>query len=451
MSRGSTLNNYNYLTSNSAAMQHTDSNRFILSVRQQPVQARSSTNNEKDRRPVDPPPIVQIELDNTNTQESQHFLQNPYLFMCVSLADPDTLEEIVSISQNILSGQTTSSMYKLKDVNNQDGGFFVFGDLSVKSEGKFRLKFSVFSIDEMGVTNLKSTYSDIFQVYSTKNFPGMLESTFLSRSFSDQGARIRIRKEHRVQMVSSRKRKLSSADKTLEQNYQNKLDYSMNYQDTHSVMTSHPYPKHVPYLQSHNTRNIYQTNGNEKRRQSVKDIPKRESLGFASPYLPSQQLRSSIPFSPPHQYYDPYLIRAFSANLEHYNSHRLPQNTFMLSPPPQYSFVQKSEQYRRSSFDERTAGMPSRRNASSDNEHFLSINHRRMSLQPSLLSPFASHPVGKGPIHLPPLRSVIRTTTLDSPPPNPTQEGLGEVDAAVAMMQLASLKRSKGRKTAGFF
>jgi hypothetical protein len=39
--------------------------------------------------------------------------------MCVSLADPDTLEEIVSISQNILSGQTTSSMYKLKDVNNQ--------------------------------------------------------------------------------------------------------------------------------------------------------------------------------------------------------------------------------------------------------------------------------------------------------------------------------------------
>ncbi|EIE84876.1 hypothetical protein RO3G_09586 [Rhizopus delemar RA 99-880] len=120
--------------------------------------------------------------------------------MCVSLADPDTLEEIVSISQNILSGQTTSSMYKLKDVNNQDGGFFVFGDLSVKSEGKFRLKFSVFSIDEMGVTNLKSTYSDIFQVYSTKNFPGMLESTFLSRSFSDQGARIRIRKEHRVQM-----------------------------------------------------------------------------------------------------------------------------------------------------------------------------------------------------------------------------------------------------------
>lgn len=30
----------------------------------------------------------------------------------------------------------------------------------------------------------------------------MLESTFLSRSFSDQGVRLRIRKEHRVQMYA---------------------------------------------------------------------------------------------------------------------------------------------------------------------------------------------------------------------------------------------------------
>lgn len=76
----------------------------------------------------------------------------------------------------------------------------MFGDLSVKLEGKFRLKFSMFEINDLGATNLKTVYSDPFQVYPSKSFPGMLESTFLSRSFSDQGARIRIRKEHRVQM-----------------------------------------------------------------------------------------------------------------------------------------------------------------------------------------------------------------------------------------------------------
>ena len=39
-------------------------------------------------------------------------------------------------------------------------------------------------------------------VFSTKSFPGMNESTFLSRSFGDQGVRLRIRKEARAQLFS---------------------------------------------------------------------------------------------------------------------------------------------------------------------------------------------------------------------------------------------------------
>ncbi|KAI9280669.1 velvet factor [Sporodiniella umbellata] len=120
--------------------------------------------------------------------------------MCKNYIDSVNFDQVKSGPINTLSGQTTSSMYKLKDINNQDGGFFVFGDLSVKLEGEFRLKFCMFEINSLGASNLKCIYSDAFQVYSSKNFPGMLESTFLSRSFSDQGARIRIRKEHRVQM-----------------------------------------------------------------------------------------------------------------------------------------------------------------------------------------------------------------------------------------------------------
>lgn len=38
----------------------------------------------------------------------------------------------------------------------------------------------------------------ISAVSPPKNFPGMLESTFLSRSFADQGVKLRIRKEPRT-------------------------------------------------------------------------------------------------------------------------------------------------------------------------------------------------------------------------------------------------------------
>ena len=66
-----------------------------------------------------------------------------------------------------LAGTLVSSLHRLKDIDNSglsslvpplsfpfpnseqilpDGGFFVFGDLSVKIEGHFRLRFSLFEM-----------------------------------------------------------------------------------------------------------------------------------------------------------------------------------------------------------------------------------------------------------------------------------------------------------------
>ena len=59
--------------------------------------------------------------------------------------DPETL---LLPSQDYLSGSTVSSLYRLRDIDNSDGGFFVFGDLAVKKEGKYRLHFSLFEIVE---------------------------------------------------------------------------------------------------------------------------------------------------------------------------------------------------------------------------------------------------------------------------------------------------------------
>ena len=39
------------------------------------------------------------------------------------------------------------------------------------------------------------TFSDRFQVYSAKKFPGVIESTQLSKTFASQGIKIPIRKD----------------------------------------------------------------------------------------------------------------------------------------------------------------------------------------------------------------------------------------------------------------
>ncbi|KAI9230348.1 MAG: velvet factor, partial [Piptocephalis tieghemiana] len=95
-------------------------------------------------------------------------------------------------------GGVVSSLYHLKDMDNTDGGFFVFPDISVRMEGLFRLKFSLYEIIGRDVLHCKSIISQPFTVYSPRAFPGMEESTFLSRSFADQGLKIRIRKEIRI-------------------------------------------------------------------------------------------------------------------------------------------------------------------------------------------------------------------------------------------------------------
>ncbi len=48
---------------------------------------------------------------------------------------------------------------------------------------------------------LASVYSDRFQVYSAKKFPGVIESTALSKCFASQGIKIPIRKDMKMEVV----------------------------------------------------------------------------------------------------------------------------------------------------------------------------------------------------------------------------------------------------------
>ncbi|PCH43257.1 hypothetical protein WOLCODRAFT_121729, partial [Wolfiporia cocos MD-104 SS10] len=214
---------------------------YELTVRQEPKQARMcGVGGKADRRPIDPPPIVQLRVidpaqrrahahgsrDSSPGEHistygaykvvhtacpeataasiaSQSFLQNPYYFMFASLAKPDEDVELHWLKDGktrCTTGSVVSSLYHLKDAESGgiDAGFFVFPDLSVRTEGSYRLKLSLFEVVGASVYHCKSIFSAPFYVYTAKKFPGMEESTQLSCALADQGIKIRIRKDIRV-------------------------------------------------------------------------------------------------------------------------------------------------------------------------------------------------------------------------------------------------------------
>ncbi|KKZ62517.1 hypothetical protein EMCG_03062 [[Emmonsia] crescens] len=178
---------------------------FRLTVRQNPERARVAGGKEKERKPVDPPPIIQLKIDEAK-DPGQNYLQSPFYFMCCTLYNATEDRPATTAQSTALAGTLVSSLHRLKDTDNLEGGFFVFGDLSVKIEGEFRLKFNLFEMREVKrcggardeVVYIKSILSKPFTVSPPKNFPGMAESTWLSRSFADQGVKLRIRKEART-------------------------------------------------------------------------------------------------------------------------------------------------------------------------------------------------------------------------------------------------------------
>ncbi|TVY52503.1 Velvet complex subunit 2 [Lachnellula cervina] len=118
-----------------------------------------------------------------------------------------------------LIGSLAASAFRLTDPHDRIGIWFVMQDLSVRTEGTFRLRFSFVNV---GVPNssptsatpggqpangqsmtintgrapvLAACFSECFTVYSAKRFPGVVESTPLSKCFATQGIKIPIRKD----------------------------------------------------------------------------------------------------------------------------------------------------------------------------------------------------------------------------------------------------------------
>lgn len=242
--------------------------RLRLHIRQQPVATRACSAGEKDRRTIDPPPILQLLLTDFNpaSKTDQAILQNSRFVVCCLLysvreSSSGGREELIHRSQvlepprrrhrdegsrvhntyhfdsrttneqsnqsderyvQILSGKTYVSPFHVPydpdpetapgypsssqghgyhhhhhrhntaEPSDLSATFFVFADLSVRTAGKYRLKFRLMDwglAAESGAPQpiLAECFSEPFRVYSSKDFPGMGPSSPLTWNLRKMG------------------------------------------------------------------------------------------------------------------------------------------------------------------------------------------------------------------------------------------------------------------------
>lgn len=222
--------------------------RYHLHIRQQPIAARACGAGDRDRRPVDPPPIVQMLLTDFNPSDVD-ILQDPR-FTVGCLLSPITPTALASSERNtestwesrasgisrseddsgILPGQSTpllsgkafvspfyvdadpdpatapahpSGYNTNADLNRKTrpqpdenakipSTFFIFSDLSVRTAGLYRFQFRLMnwgSVEDTGQSMpiLAEAWSEPFRVYPAKDFPGMRDSSPLAEGLKEMG------------------------------------------------------------------------------------------------------------------------------------------------------------------------------------------------------------------------------------------------------------------------
>ncbi|KAI8994390.1 velvet factor [Gaertneriomyces semiglobifer] len=185
-----------------------------------------------DRRPVDPPPILEViafgnqGLEPISVEESCHLVVHatlwsadgkedrnivvsPYYYITRSSdveakerkkgKKEDHADEPREMVQTLV-GTAVSSCLKLEDLDGREGYYFVFHDLSIRTPGFYRMKFALCSVGGNNASPttpfpvLATITSEVVQVFQPKKFPGLLTTTPLSECFAKQGVPIHVRK-----------------------------------------------------------------------------------------------------------------------------------------------------------------------------------------------------------------------------------------------------------------
>ncbi|CAZ83608.1 unnamed protein product [Tuber melanosporum] len=291
---------------------------YRMQVLQQPERARACGQGAKshaDRRPVDPPPVVELRLFEGHEKTDVTFSHNSNFFLFA------TLEQARPIAQGrgmpapapapVLTGVPVSGMAYLDRPN--PAGYFIFPDLSVRHEGKYRLRFALYeeTKEEEGYpapqdplepreycTHRLDVKSRAFTVFSAKKFPGLAENTALSRIVAEQGCRVRIRRDVRMRRRSDRPSR-DSEDRHMDETAMLRASRRAATPDQYEIENSIR-AQHTPqYHQS--TPHPMQRSNSINRKRSGSDASMISAMGDM-PQAP----RHENGYSTPNQNYPPY-------------------------------------------------------------------------------------------------------------------------------------------------
>ena len=214
--------------------------RYKLTIRQQPIAARACGFGERDRRVIDPPPIIQLSLQKFDPRSPSDISELRWPFNIVhcallsvspqssaytSASDVTAVEDPNQsnrISRRLMGTLVASPFVGVDpeapdstDDNARLGCFFIFPDLSCRQNGHYRLRFTLMKVSMPNMTEggqgsiAGSIDSEVFEVFSAKDFPGMRASTALTKELKRQGATVSVKKGK-----SQRKRGSSASDKS---------------------------------------------------------------------------------------------------------------------------------------------------------------------------------------------------------------------------------------------
>lgn len=216
------------------------SDDFKLTVRQQPVRARMCGFGEKDRRTIDPPPIVELhELKGPlPPAERDRLVLQCTLWNEEGTEERGTIREVVGKTSGLgtaeelpvhveqkhaknMMGENFASINEYDDEHGTPCLFFVFSDLSVRAEGRYRLKMDLLQIELPGNglpqrpgRIVAECLSHVFSVFQAKKFPGMMDSTPLTDALSSQGCTIKTRNKEKREKEKEKKKKDSGKPPT---------------------------------------------------------------------------------------------------------------------------------------------------------------------------------------------------------------------------------------------
>ena len=336
-----------------------------------PVAAANVTIAHTDRRPVDPPPVIELLIfegtpgvgDPSRWKDvkdiTAEYNANFFLFATLEHARAIANGRVQNSAANsppVLTGMPVSAMTYLD--RPREAGYFLFPDLSVRHEGAYRLSFDLHEqtkeeFDKSpGEDDSDGEYflsqmtikSQPFIVHSAKKFPGLSSSTHTSRTLSEQGCRIRIRRDVRMRKRPTDSEKAREPDlpparrsQTPEvhraRSLSNGSDHSAHYADGQRRPSMNDYPP-LPPTNHHDGRIFFGPTGET----------------FAQPCPPhrSVQQQQPPPMSPasPHYPLTHASPSGYSTPQAHYQSSRsasqsypgaAPQSPMESGPDPRYA------------------------------------------------------------------------------------------------------------------